>query len=100
MMPTSKEKEQGLPLGAVLRDLALLRASGVDLSLLVPGTGECSDGVIEGSVAASYSFVEEGRRVIRLHGRGDLGAEGEKVEAIRAELEGVARGLAAAMQDG
>jgi hypothetical protein len=49
IMPTSKEKEHGLPLGAVLRDLALLRASGVDLSSLVPCTGECSDGVIEGS---------------------------------------------------
>ena len=96
-MPTSKEKEHGLPLAAVLRDLALLRASGVDLLSLVPGTGESHDGVIEGSVAASYSFVEEGRRVIRLHDRGDLGAEGEKVEAIRAELEGVAKGLADAV---
>jgi len=93
-MPTPKEKEQGLPLAAVLRDLALLRASGVDLSSL-EASAECKDGVIEGSVAASYLFVEEGRRVVRVYDRGDLGAEGEKVEGIRAELEGVAKGLAA-----
>jgi len=97
----SSNKPNPLPLGDVLRDLAVLRASDVDLSDGAPfPDAESSDSVNEAdgtqkSVQQSYQFVREAREALRVHQRGDLDKQGDKLDALRGQLEelrGGARG--------
>ncbi|KAF8659215.1 hypothetical protein AX16_001876 [Volvariella volvacea WC 439] len=106
-----------------LRDLALLRASDVDLSALVssheqnsnqsPGSGsnskldaradtlgeEREQGAVETAsdidtvVEESYKFVGTARAAVKLHNRGDAEEQGKRVEDLRARLEEVKNGL-------
>jgi hypothetical protein len=72
-----------LPLPDVLRDLAVLRASDVDLDSLVPKAGEGQDAVVE----SSYEFVREAREALGMHNRGKADIQGERVERVRSSLE-------------
>lgn len=97
----SSNKPNPLPLGDVLRDLAVLRASDVDLS---DGTSfpdaESSDGAndVDGtqkSVQQSYQFVREAREALKVHQRGDLDKQGAKLDLLcnkLGELRDGARG--------
>jgi hypothetical protein len=89
----SSSKPNPLPLGDVLRDLAVLRASDVDLA---DGTSfpdaESTDSANEAdgirkSVQQSYQFVREAREALKVHQRGDLDKQGDKVDALRSQLE-------------
>lgn len=89
----SSSKPNPLPLGDVLRDLAVLRASDVDLS---DGTSfpdaESADSANEAdgirkSVEQSYQFVREAREALKVHQRGDLDKQGGKVDTVRNQLE-------------
>ena len=89
----SSNKPNPLPLGDVLRDLAVLRASDVDLS---DGTtfpdAERSDSASEAdgtrnSVQQSYQFVKEAREALKVHQRGDLDKQGDQLGVLRGKLE-------------
>lgn len=89
----SSSKPNPLPLGDVLRDLAVFRASDVDLS---DGTSfpdaESSDSAedpdgIRKSLQQSYQFVKEAREALKVHQRGDLDNQGDELDALRRKLE-------------
>lgn len=97
-------KSNPLPLGVTLRDLALLRASDVELSSLLPPPASAAtrpankDGgaeqeSVDSTVQQSYEFVRESRAAIKLLDRGDVDKEGSKVEDIRSQLGDVLLGL-------
>lgn len=93
-----------LPLSDTLRDLALLRASELDLSSLLPSTSYGSTPVakntsrvsavdIDASVERSYDFARESRMALKIHNRGDAETQGERVEDVRSKLDDVLKGL-------
>lgn len=91
--PMSSSKPNPLPLGDVLRDLAVLRASDVDLA---DGTSfpdaEPADSTNETdgtqkSVLQSYRFVKETREALKVHQRGDLDKQGDELGILRSKLE-------------
>ncbi|KIM91978.1 hypothetical protein PILCRDRAFT_132 [Piloderma croceum F 1598] len=97
-------KSKPLPLSETLRDLALLRASDLDLSSLLPATSSASvqtattaddsqRATIDHSVIRSYEFAVEARKTIRIFNLGDIDSQGSKVENARSQLEDVLRGL-------
>ncbi|KAF7968045.1 hypothetical protein HWV62_32108 [Athelia sp. TMB] len=93
-------KTKPLPLSETLRDLALLRASDVDLTALLPkssnpASSATQDNDIESSVSASYDFASEARQAIRILNRGDIDTQGGKVEQVRSGLEDLLQGLEA-----
>jgi len=93
-----------LPLNDTLRDLALFRASDVDLSLLLPqqpvdlverdqilGRQDVDD--LGFWLDRSHEFVREAKAVIRLHNQGLVETNGERVDGVRSELENMLKGL-------
>lgn len=101
LMSSSKLKAKPLPLSGTLRDLALLRVSDLDLSSFLPastGTQQTSSEDtntkdIESSVLSSYKLATEARMAIKILNRGDVDAQGAKVEQVRNQLEDVLKGL-------
>jgi len=93
---SSKTKPNPLPLENTLRDLALLRASDIDLSSILappasPATPDHGD--IEASIDRSYQFAGEARNAIRIQSRCDVEKQGERIEELRNKLEDVVDGL-------
>jgi hypothetical protein len=93
-----------LALEDTLRDLAILRASSVDLSAVLascpplPTTSAVSDTTEEAaamdvSVSRSYEFARAARTAIKIRNRGDVEAQVERVNDVRDKLEDVASGL-------
>jgi len=91
---TSKSKKP-LPLSDILRDLALLRASALDIPEIFKAAQHGSDVISPASsspestpsVAASYNYVGKVRAAIKLNDSGKLGAEGKKIEDARGKYE-------------
>lgn len=88
-----------LPLSETLRDLALLRASDLDLASLLPKTSNSASSTNKGneidtSVNISFDFASEARQAIRIMNRGDIDTQGGKVEIVRSGLEDLLQGLA------
>ncbi|KAI0741474.1 hypothetical protein C8Q80DRAFT_138339 [Daedaleopsis nitida] len=86
-----------LPLSSTLHDLALLRASDLDLAALLPQSPD-SAGVeqasaIEESVQRSLEFSREARAALKLLYSDAVGLEGAKVEDVRGRLDDVVSGL-------
>ena len=82
---TSKSKKP-LPLSDILRDLALLRASGHDFK----ATQQSSDAAPSSpSVATSYEYIATIRAALKLNDSGKLEAEGKKIEDVRNKYEEV-----------
>lgn len=93
-------KAKPLPLSETLRDLALLRASDLDLASLLPKTSSSPStnkqgNDIEVSVTLSYNFASEARQAIRIMNRGEIDMQGTKVESVRSGLEDLLQGLEA-----
>lgn len=89
----SSSKPNPLPLGEVLRDLAALRASDVDLSdgTIFPDA-EPADSASETdgtqkSVQQSYQFATEAREALKVHQRDDLDKQRDKLVILRSKLE-------------
>ncbi|TEB37542.1 hypothetical protein FA13DRAFT_1726655 [Coprinellus micaceus] len=96
-MASKKAKDaKALPLSDTLRDLALLRASDVDLAGLLPASVDSKTaGGDEGSLDASSEFIRETRKALRVHDRGDAQVQGEVLEEILAKYEDLLAGLQA-----
>lgn len=94
---------KALPLGDTLRDLALLRASDIDLAAILQeqpisqvnpsATGACIDEEKEKLVDRSYEFVRETRAALRLVNRDEVNDHGKRIEGLRSELEDATVGM-------
>jgi hypothetical protein len=90
----SRKSANPLPLSDILRDLAVLRASDIDLSKAVPvqkpesGSGEYAE-----SLARSYEFVQQARQTIRMMNKGDVDKQGSRIDDARHQLEEIEKGL-------
>jgi hypothetical protein len=85
-MATKAKDVKPLPLGNTLRDLALLRASEVEVSVLLPTptTPVKDEGTsFDAAVEESYEFVREARKAMKI----EMAGQGERVEAVRNKLE-------------
>ncbi|XP_006460957.1 hypothetical protein AGABI2DRAFT_192538, partial [Agaricus bisporus var. bisporus H97] len=102
-MPLPSNKDQKpFVLPDTLQDLALLRASDLDLGTLVPTTPITKDGTqtqvqkeddelqaVEESLKNSYEYVRSARNVVRIKDRGDVDVQGQRIERAREELANV-----------
>lgn len=96
-------KTHPLPFSDVLRDLALMRASDLDLSTLLPPTSStlssnASDNAdetqaLESIVERSYEFAQEARKAIKILNREAVDTQGANLENVRSQLEDVLKGL-------
>ncbi|OSC97075.1 hypothetical protein PYCCODRAFT_1198071 [Trametes coccinea BRFM310] len=100
-----------LPLSSTLHDLALLRASDLDLAALLPpgppsssanasstaptpGTEtHADDAAVEQSVQKSLAFSREARAALKLLHTEAVDKEGARVDSLREKLEDVVEGL-------
>ncbi|KAG1840229.1 hypothetical protein C8R48DRAFT_740835 [Suillus tomentosus] len=87
-----------LPLHDTLRDLALLRASSVDLSGLIADDTTSSQASkeaegVEESTIQSYAFVREVRAALRMHNSGEAQKQATRIEKVQVELVDVLRSL-------
>ncbi|KAG7446463.1 uncharacterized protein BT62DRAFT_931894 [Guyanagaster necrorhizus] len=90
-----KTSTKPLPLSDILHDLALLRVSNVDLSVLVPSSSEATspDTSVEISVQRSHDFIQSARSALRLRDMETADAEGRRLDAVRIRLDELSRGL-------
>ncbi|KAG2153887.1 hypothetical protein DEU56DRAFT_427214 [Suillus clintonianus] len=91
-------KSTPLPLHDTLRDLALLRASSVDLSGLISEDAAPSQAPrevegVEESTIQSYAFVREARTALRMHNSGEAQKQATRIETVQEELVDVLRSL-------
>ncbi|KAF5384507.1 hypothetical protein D9757_006472 [Collybiopsis confluens] len=95
MSSQTKEKTKVFPLPDVLRDLALLRASDVQLASLVPGSSEnpSLSKELDTDLEKSYQFTKEARTAIRLRDGEKVEAAAGRLETVRSELEDFVQGL-------
>ncbi|KAF8259421.1 hypothetical protein EI94DRAFT_1813359 [Lactarius quietus] len=108
--PDKARKKEAPPLALedTLRDLAILRASSVDLAAVLasseytgsslPAAASVSDTTEEAvamdtSVLRSYEFSRAARAAIRIRNRGDVEGQVGRVNDVRDKLEDVAAGL-------
>ncbi|KAH9987022.1 hypothetical protein BJV74DRAFT_732913, partial [Russula compacta] len=94
-----------LSLEDMLHDLAVIRASDIDLAAILASTTTTSPSPrvprsrspateTDASVARSHEFARAARAAIRTKNRGDVEAQGERVNDVRGQLEEVVEGLA------
>jgi hypothetical protein len=93
-----------LSLEDTLHDLAVIRASDIDLAAILASTLPASTIKTEtltnpttadadASVARSHEFAQAARAAIKIRNRGDVEAQGERVNDVRSQLEEVVEGL-------
>jgi len=105
-MPSHSGESKPLPLSDTLRDLAVLRVSGIDLGRLSHKQGDLdapqpeaqsSIGIEkEQVVQKSYEFAREARAAIQILNRGEVDKQGEKVDAVIDALKETFEGLGSA----
>ncbi|THV06789.1 hypothetical protein K435DRAFT_711091 [Dendrothele bispora CBS 962.96] len=88
---TSKENKVFPPSG-ILKDLALLRASEIRLSSLLPNNAS-ETGQDTPELERSYEFVREARAAIKVHDNDAVERQAERLENVRGGLEEVLKGL-------
>jgi len=83
-----------------LQDLALLRASGVELASLLPPHAQDAKGeaVHQEAIEQSNVFVEEMRKAIRIGLGGDVDRIKGRIDTLSGEVE-IAKGNVARVQD-
>ena len=115
-MSTSKAKAKAatnppLSLADTLQDMAVIRSSDIDVAAIfasgIPapspvsptGTGTATwttapgAADVDASVARSHEFAQAARAATRIKNRGDVEAQGERVNEVRGRLEEVVEGL-------
>lgn len=99
MSTKAKGTNKPLPLADVLRDLAVLRSSGVDISQVfkldqeTASNNETPQSPVQQSVSTSHQFVQASRTAIKLHDSGKVDLQGKQIDQVRTEYEGVLGGL-------
>ena len=100
MPPLEEPKANPLPVTATLQDLALLRASGVELASLLPAaarpneSNDAMDAVQhQEAIEQSNVFVGEMRKAIRIGLRGDVGKIKEDIDKLNEEVEKARRNV-------
>jgi hypothetical protein len=97
-----KKDAPPLALEDTLRDLAILRASNVDLAAVLASTTTTTTAPTplpttaatkDISLSRSYEFARAARVAIKIENRGDVEAQVERVNDVRGKLEDVAAGL-------
>ena len=90
---TKPDKPFALP--DTLRDLALIRASDIDLSILLPNENRraSDEPEVSKSITQSHEFVGETRAALRAYSSGDLQKKNVEIQRVQTELEEVLRGL-------
>lgn len=98
----SKTKDsKPFPLEKSLRDLALLRASEVDITSFLPAAGAPNGAIsrsqssAEATVDESFEFVREARLALKIYHRDEVESQGSRVEEARSKLEDLLSGLQA-----
>jgi hypothetical protein len=81
------------PLADILRDLAFLRVSGVDLSALPSSDIPTVHHSFDGTVHESYEFVHEARMALMMHNRGRTASLSKKLEELRNTIDDVSLGV-------
>src|SRR6266705_682475 len=110
-MSTSKAKAKAatnppLSLEDTLQDMAVIRSSDIDLAAVlasaIPAPSPVSPtgtatwtaaAEVDASVARSHEFAQAARAAIKVKNRGDVEAQGERVNEVRGQLEEVVEGL-------
>ena len=93
-----------LSLEDTLHDLAVIRSSDIDLaavlasampppSPVLPTSTAAPVADVNASLARSHEFAQAARAVIKIKNRGDVEAQGERVNDVRGQLEEVVEGL-------
>ncbi|KAK1229171.1 hypothetical protein PQX77_007743 [Marasmius sp. AFHP31] len=99
---SNKKQAQSFPLKDVLRDLAVLRVSDIELATLLPSPAIQTDPEPSQSSAElqrSYEYVQNARAVIRIKDRGTLDSEvSNPLEKSRNTLEETLKGLGESQQ--
>ena len=96
--PSSSSDTTPLPLTDTLRDLALLRASDIDLASILRSSASADsstraikptprDDEKEALVERSYEFVREARAALRIVNRDEVNAQGKRIDDVRSALE-------------
>ncbi|KAK7043557.1 hypothetical protein R3P38DRAFT_2887857 [Favolaschia claudopus] len=100
MSKDGKTPTKPLPFSATLRDLALLRMSGLDVGSLVPTESIQSESLGDrpansagSSVEQSHEFAQQARAAMKLYNLGEVERVGEGVEVIRQKVEELSEGL-------
>lgn len=94
----SSSKSKPLPLSDTLRDLALLRASGVDFSNVLSQEPSTRANTTEPpevlrSTERSHEFVNETRGALRVYNSGELQRKRTDIQKVQGELDEVLKGL-------
>lgn len=113
-MSTSKAKTKAvtnppLSLEDTLHDMAVIRSSDIDLAAILASaipapspvspmgtatwTAAPAAADVDASVARSHEFAQAARAAIKIKNRGDVEAQGERVNEVRGQLEEVVEGL-------
>jgi len=93
-----------LSLEDTLHDLAVIRSSDIDLAAILasamPGPSPVAPTAtaapvadVDVSVTRSHEFAQVARAAIKIKNRGDVEAQGERVNDVRGQLEEVVVGL-------
>jgi len=93
----TKAATNPLSLEDTLHDLAVIRASNIDLAAIldstVPAPAAAAPTAADTTVARSHEFAQAARTAIKIRNRGDVEAQGERVNDVRGQLEEVVEGL-------
>ncbi|KAF8894941.1 hypothetical protein CPB84DRAFT_1284465 [Gymnopilus junonius] len=100
MSTKAKGKTKPLPLADILKDLAVLRAAGLNLAQVSKLTtasdfDQGSTSPVHQSVSDSYEFVQVSRAAIKLHDSGKVESQGNKIDQARQKYEDILDGLRA-----
>ena len=82
-----------LGVGDTLRDIAALRKNRVDLAGLLPPLHPVPNDPQSATVNSSYDYVKSARRTLQIADAGAVEQHGQRLEAVRDTLEGVAADL-------
>ena len=95
----TKAATNPLSLEDTLHDLAVIRASDIDLTAILdstvpaPAAAAAAPTAADTTVARSHEFAQAARTAIKIRNRGDVEAQGERVNDVRGQLEEVIEGL-------
>jgi hypothetical protein len=113
-MSTSKAKAKAatnppLSLEDTLHDMAVIRSSDIDLAAILASampmpspvsptrtatwTAAPAAADVDATVARSHEFAQAARAAIKIKNRGDVEAQGERVNEVRGQLEEMVEGL-------